>query len=31
LDKEMVAPDLTLFKKDLLLIEAGHTVYVLQE
>lgn len=24
--KEMVASDLTLFKKDLLLMEAGHTV-----
>ena len=27
----MVASDLTLFKKDILLMEAGHTVYVQQE
>lgn len=29
--KEMVASDLTLFKKDILLMEAGHSVYVQQE
>ena len=29
--QEMVASDLTLFKKDILLMEAGHAVYVQQE
>jgi GDPmannose 4,6-dehydratase len=29
--KEMVASDLTLFKKDMLLMEPGHAVYVQQE
>jgi GDPmannose 4,6-dehydratase len=29
--KEMVASDLTLFKKDMLLMDAGHSIYVQQE